>query len=236
MANDWLSLDTLRELCPQMAGVSDAACNIFVNGTMAAIDKHVGYDFTYSSTARTFHLDACGGHVVQLPTLAPVWSVSAVYLDRGGNYGQTTGSFDATASLLTLGTDYTLDLRTHNTDVMGPYTGVIRRLNAHWPQGQGRKEGRLANHVEPVRGCIKVTAVTGFKNGAPADVVMAAYQAVSAAYLSRTGIGAVLSQSVDGVSKSYGTPAGTILEGESAPFITPFLKAVLRPYRRAVLV
>lgn len=232
MANDWLSLDTIRELVPQLAGASDTVVSLYVNGVMAAIDKYVGYDFGYSSTPRTFYLDGYGGHEIRLPTLAPVWSIAAVYEDYNGNYGQSDGSFDADDSLLELGTNYSLDLRTHATDVYGPYTGVIRRLGAHWPLGTGRKEDRLANHREPLKGCIKVTAVTGFKAVAPADVVMAAMAEVAARYLRRVGGVAMLSESVDGVSKTLSQMPGSIVDGATAPFATGDLLAALKSYRR----
>lgn len=235
MANDWLSLDTIRELVPQLASVSDASCSVFVNGVIAAIDKYVGYDFGYSATARTFYLDGYGGHELRIPTLAPVWSIAAVYEDYGGHYGQSDDSFDAVTSLLELGTGYTLDLRTHNADVYGPYTGVIRRLGTHWPLGIGRKEDRLANHREPLRGCIKVTAVTGFKAGAPADVVMAAYAEVAARFIRREGGLGVLSESRDGITTTLSQMPGSMVDGATAPFATADLLAALKPYRRIPL-
>jgi hypothetical protein len=61
---------------------------------------------------------------------------------------------------------------------------------------------------------------------------MAAYAEVAARYLRRIGGVAMLSESVDGVSKTLSQMPGSIVDGPTAPFATGDLLAALKSYRR----
>jgi hypothetical protein len=132
-----------------------------------------GREFTYKS--RTFYLDGNGSQELQIPEF-PVQSVTSVYVDRGGYYGQGTDAFD-TDTLLTAGTDYYLVIDDHGVNGWSK-TGLLRRVGTVWPYNVSRKPGYLSKQREPCHGCIKLTAVTGYTL-VPFDLKMAIFDLVN---------------------------------------------------------
>lgn len=88
----------------------------------------------------------------------PVISITSLYYDSGGNYGQSSDSF-ASSTLQTAGTDYLLKL----DEASGiSRSGIVYLLGS---QGQGsrvRGRGKLTGELEEARGSIKVTYTCGF--------------------------------------------------------------------------
>lgn len=118
----------------------------------------------------------------------------AVYYDAQGNYGQTSGAF-ASGTLLTLGTDYALELDAGGTEST---RGILRKIGmggAGWPFWYpGFAGGRLsASKLAgwPLGyGNLKVTYTAGY-DPIPASITQAADQLVTW-FVRNTPSGAVL--------------------------------------------
>lgn len=140
----------------------------------------------------TEYFDGMGRQTLVL-SHRPVVSVTGVWVDPVGYYGQSAGGF-GTATLLTQGQDYAL--MAPGTNEKNP--GTLRMLSAlwdgtglsNWPQGQGN---------------IKVTYVAGYTQ-VPADVSQAVAMLV----------GQMLAQSANGLplqSSTLGEYSYTLLTG-----------------------
>ena len=140
----------------------------------------------------TEYFDGMGRQTLVL-SHRPVVSVTGVWVDPVGYYGQSAGGF-GTATLLTQGQDYAL--MAPGTNEKNP--GTLRMLSAlwdgtglsNWPQGQGN---------------IKVTYVAGYTQ-VPADVSQAVAMLV----------GQMLAQSANGLplqSETLGEYSYTLLTG-----------------------
>lgn len=209
------------ELYPPAAALSAAAADLILSGIEQSITRYVGYSFATATV--TEYLSPSGEDVVTV-TRGPVTAWVNVWEDWSGWFGQPADSFDATASLLTLGTDYAAEM------VDGRYTGRLLRIGSRWPVARSRYVGRLAPHQTPAYGSVKVTYTAGYDDGAPADVAAAAYREASMVHRNSAG-GMVASETVDGYGLTLQEPA-KVVDGATAPFLTAGLLAVCRMYRK----
>lgn len=174
-------------------------------GAESYLQRRCGRRFTYLASA-TYYLDGTGTDRVAIPD-PPCQSVVSVNEDTGGYYGTVSGSFGST-TLLTSGTDYALEFDDSKNPTWSQ-VGFLRRLGQRWPSRLVRPfgaEGRLllSSVREPMPGCIKVVANTGFTL-IPFEIKQAVHDLVT---LSRTrSIYGRLpqSQSGEGYSRSFGS-------------------------------
>lgn len=118
----------------------------------------------------------------------PVSTISSLYLDQSGNFGQNPdGAFDSTTQL-TYGEDYVLDL---NPSTGKSDTGIVFRINTIWPRFYREYYiGRMAGRLFSSEGNIKVTYTAGYST-IPADLQYAV--AYLTAYMKRNiGTGAAI--------------------------------------------
>jgi hypothetical protein len=225
----YLPLAILKQALGITVTTSDDALNLKLAGVEQAIETFLGFNPAYATT--TEYLDGSGGEVLVL-TRKPVVSVTSVWEDPGGYYGTVADSFDATDTLLTSGEDYAVDVHGANK------AGRLVRIGKSWPAMARRHRGSLADTWGKSRGTVKVTYVAGFQTGSvPADVLDAAVAEAAARWQVRTGgLGPKQSESLNGYSYSRADITHNVLgDGTSAPFLTPLLKAALRPYRNTPL-
>lgn len=125
------------------------------------IKQYLGRDVTYKATATEYY-DGNGKPRFKLRRWPVTPSSVTIYEDRGGNYGQTSGAF-AAATVLTLGTDYSVPVDSKWGDSLS-YSGTVERINSVWPYRLRYVPGYLSRISEPVSGCLKVMYTAGFQN------------------------------------------------------------------------
>lgn len=195
-------------------------------GVEAAIQTELGYDPAHGSATEFY--DGGGSEVIVLNRW-PVVSITNVWEDESGYFGEAPDSFDATESLLVEGEDYVLDTGGGGT------AGRLLRLAGVWPFARRRGVGSLADAIVPSRGSIKVTYLAGRGAGVTvsADVVEAAYHEAAVRWTVRGGAaGPKTNESLNGYSYSVADWGGKMLgERSGGPFLSPLLKTALAPYR-----
>ena len=101
----------------------------------------------------------------------PVSTLSSVYLDTGGRFGDNPDGAFASDTILVAGTDYVLqrDGLLPGTGTRCSYSGIVRKLNGLWPGAWRYSSGSVnpdeVNHF----GNIKVTYTAGYPV-VPADL------------------------------------------------------------------
>lgn len=83
-----------------------------------------------------------------------------VFLDEGGNFGATSGSFDATDTALIYGTDFALVIDQENGTSR---SGILYRINDLWPRPSVRQRGLLSPFLGVGFGTIKVIYTAGYE-------------------------------------------------------------------------
>lgn len=170
----------------------------FLAASESLLRRICGRQFTYGS--RTFYLDGTGTPEVIIPE-TPVHSITSVNLDTGGYWGQPSGSFDATTTLLTSGTDYALVYDDPENSGVSK-SGRLRRIGTIWPYSMHRPIGGLAYRQVASPGCIKIIANTGYRL-VPIDLKNAVFDLTNL-YLEAAGNGHLKqSESGEGYSYSY---------------------------------
>ena len=104
--------------------------------------------------------------------------IPVVYLDEGGNFGSSSGAYTATGSQLTYGEDFCLFF---DTDTNGDgvddasRSGVLWRINGHWPKRSVRQRGLLSPFLSQNPGILKIIYQGGYTvDTMPAQLRMAA--------------------------------------------------------------
>lgn len=185
------------------------------------IRRYCGRDFVYRAT-QTEYYDGHGGTQFRLRRTPVVPSSVVVYVDWNGNYGQTTDSFDATSSVLTLGTDYSIAPDSQYGDALS-HSGLVNRINGVWPQRVRRDRGYLSKHYDPLPGCIKVTYSAGYTL-IPYDLKMCVWNLATMYSVGATWGGVANSESGEGYSRSLGG-------GDQTGDLPMHIRAVLDNYR-----
>jgi len=110
------------------------------------------------------------------PSPSGSYSALAVYVDQGGYFGTASGAFDST-TLLTYGTDYTLQI---DQDDGSSRSGILIRVSNYWPKPTVRQQGLLSPFIGPDTGSIKVIYTAGWTlDTLPAAFRMAANMVIS---------------------------------------------------------
>ena len=95
-----------------------------------------------------------------------------VFQDEGGNFGATSGSFNATDSALVYGTDFALVVDQENGTSR---SGILYRINELWPRPSVRQRGLLSPFLGTGFGTIKVVYTAGYEvDNLPASLRLAA--------------------------------------------------------------
>jgi hypothetical protein len=222
-----VAISTLVDLCTAKARLSidstdtDAVIQSVLDGAERAVVVFLGYD--PSSAAATEYYSGDGSEFIVLRR-KPVTTVTSVYADAGGRYGQSDDPFPST-SLLTEGTDYSVRIDG------GTQTGILVRHGAFWPYAHRRPIRRLGWEVSPEFGSVKVTYTAGYTPAQLADIAEAIYQESAARWSSRfNGMGPFQSESLDGYSRSLGS-GGSSSESMVSPFVSPIARDMLRAHR-----
>lgn len=106
----------------------------------------------------------------------PVQSITSVYEDEAGYFGEPAGAF-ASTTLLTAGTDYVLK-RDEASESNVSNSGIVLRLNQLWKRPTARVQGLLTSAAGDAMGNIKVAYVAGYLR-LLGDVALAANQFVA---------------------------------------------------------
>lgn len=152
----------------------------------------------------------------------PVQSITSIYEDDTGYYGQGSGAF-ASTTLLTEGSDYALDLKNAAISL----SGIVVRLGGVWANVTARGAGLLGAEPLPGRGNLKVTYTAGYTE-IPADITLAIHQMVAEIRVSGPVGGGLTGEHMDYYSYSRASAAEQALMLTSA-------KALLRSYRPIIL-
>lgn len=150
----------------------------------------------------------------------PVISVTSVYMDGTGYFGQGSDPFPA-ATLLTAGTHYALEL-----DHPAGYSrsGLVRRIDGVWPAQVLRRRGELAPYTDLAAGNIKVTYVAGFAT-IPADLKQVVYMMVAQMRHGGFAGGPLSQEGLEGYSVSLADPG----------LLSESIKGLLAPYKGLAL-
>jgi len=124
----------------------------------------------------------------------PVQSITSVYVDDDGYYGEGSSPF-ASADLLTAGEDYCLK-RDNASESEASLSGVLLRIGSVWSRPSARVSGLLSSVRGNATGNIKVTYVAGYLRAQP-DVALATNQLIAELRRSARDGGALQSESYD---------------------------------------
>ena len=155
---DLTELKKVLEVHP-LDTVEDAKLSLFAAWASSMIEEFLGRpDFSYA--VRTEYYNGTGTQKLLLRH-RPVRTSPAiqVYVDEAGYYGAPEGSFDATLTALTYGTDFALQLREEGKPSR---TGILVRLRNLWPEPAVRQPGLLSPFLGDPFGNIKVVYGGGY--------------------------------------------------------------------------
>jgi len=223
----YFDLNILKLRLGLSASTYDAILTGFAAGAVASINLYLGFDPTVEPI--TEYRSTRGTRTIALKRW-PITAITAVYEDRQGYYGQSPTAFAAT-SLLTPGVDYVWAL----DDANG--VGLLTRVNRYWPANMEAGYGRLAHTITDCPGCVKIVYAVD-SSGVVAAATDAIYAESMAKWFSRTGIGAVLSDSMDGASVGIQMlpPRPASADDSADNFVSPLTANFLRQWRASRLV
>jgi hypothetical protein len=176
-----VSLQTVKNFLGLTDSSEDVQLNLWLGYADADIKDYCGWDIeqtTYPGAAANGRGDSgyySGDHTQFLRLRhTPVSSITSIYVDNTGYFGQNPGSFPSTA-LLVAGTDYALewDGCLPGSSTTCSYSGVVTRIPDVWTGGLRRKAGEITPRYIDATGNILVSYVAGFPTVPPA-VEMAA--------------------------------------------------------------
>lgn len=216
----YLRLSTLKTQLGITDATSDAELSGLLMASEYAIARFLGYD--PSPAIATEYYDGNGTPYLLLRR-TPVQVVSSVYLDETAEFN-STGAF-ASSTLLTLGTDYTVDIDTFGN-------ARIVRNRSIWPLRYERQTGRLSPLLHENPGCIKVTYTAGEINPLIAAAGLAEVKAMWS--MRANGIGSMLSESLDG--RSISLTQLNLNGGKMPRFVSGLAEMMLSPLRRIPMV
>jgi hypothetical protein len=193
------------------------------------IKRFCNRDFVYKA-AGTEYCDARGTFDIQVARWPILPADVTVYEDWTGNYGQTSGAFDPTTTLLTRGTDYVVPVTRTWGDGQN-HTGLLKRLGRTWPYRTVRPRGHLTAHADTLGGCVKVVYSGGYQL-MPYSLKRAVWDLTTQTSEMSTFGRIANSESGEGYSVGYGD-----LGGSGGGMALPHtIQAALAPFVRYVVV
>ena len=126
-----------------------------------------------------------------------------VYVDGGGNWGATSGSFTASTTELTYGTHFCLEVDQPAEDQSISRCGILYKITGTWSIPYWRDRGWLSPYTMPGAGTIKVIYNGGYSLDTLPALFRAAANALIAKYRYVFPLGIELSsESYDGNSRA----------------------------------
>ena len=159
----------------------DTRIDLLLTAADRMIKQHVGRDLesgTYgaSGTAIDGSIGDSGyysgdGTINLILRQRPVTSVTSVYLDATGYFGDNPDGAFASGTLLVAGTDYVLrwDGTLPGAATRCSHVGIIKRIGGVWPEAWQYRRGSINPQAVDHIGNIKVTYVAGYTT-VPADL------------------------------------------------------------------
>ncbi len=200
----------------------DVLLSYLIAGAASAITYNLNRPFLLASNAANpiteYHSGTNDEWLVL--RLWPVQSITSIYLDDGGYWGQAPNAF-ATPTLLTQGTDYALNV---DTPSGASRSGMVLRINNVWESAWVRDGGMLASRPEAALGNVKVTYTYGFTS-LPDDLAYAAATVVARMYNTAKFGQGITSENYEeyGVSlRDNAAPWLGLFGGEVAPILARY--------------
>jgi hypothetical protein len=165
------------------------------------------------------------GNQILILNQSPVQSVTSVYENPGGFYGDGLNAFPASSELVQ-GTNFVLR-KDHATTTEASSSGILYRLRTVWPRPSRTQRDQLASAPGTGKGNIKVIYTAGWET-VPADIQFATNRLVTSMLESRSRSGRIQSESIEDYSYSL---AGT---GEENRMLDS-VKGSLARYRKVVI-
>lgn len=171
---------TVKTLLGITGTAEDSKLDLLVNYADAAIKRYLGRDIestSYPGAATNGRGDggyySGNGSRWLVLRQRPVTTLTSIYLDATGRWGQNPDGSFASATLLVAGTDYALDYDGYLGSAAASHSGLVQRIGGVWPQSHWYAAGRLLADPQPAQGNIKVAYTAGFSS-VPADIAQAA--------------------------------------------------------------
>lgn len=183
-------LATLDQVKAQLGITSvaqDAALSLWNAGADAAVKGYTHRDLeqtTYPGCAVGGDGDSGyydgNGSLFLILRQWPVTSVTSVYVDATGRYGENPDGAFASDTLLTYGTDYDLRLDgcLPGTTTKCSNSGILRRIGFPWPSSWVKRYGQILPRQIQGNGNIRVNYVAGYPT-IPVDLIIAVAQIVA---------------------------------------------------------
>ena len=177
-----------------------------INGSSFSVPVNVTTAGTSATFAKSFTEFYCGDGTPKLVlSQKPVLSITSIYSDSAGYYGEPAGAF-GTEKLLVAGTDYAL-VRDNNAAPEKSLSGIVARITGVWPNASEKIRGLLSLGVTKGIGNLKVTYVAGYVN-IPNDLQTACCNAVGILRRLAPNGASMQSESLDYYSYSLASGAG----------------------------
>lgn len=173
-----MTLDTLKAILGVRPTntAKDTQYTALLDAASAYLEQYCGRKF--AKTTYTEYYSGNGQRALVLRQ-RPVWSITSVHVDHQGYFGTSPSPF-GTSTLLTAGTDYSLeqDLATVSGQPISR-SGLLIRIGTIWAEmGRQYFPGKLATEIGPAFGNIKVVYVAGYET-LPYDLQVALSMLVS---------------------------------------------------------
>ena len=208
---------------------SDADAKMYLGlltAAESAVKRICGRQFVRQTV--TEFLDGNGLQAVSLRE-TPVQSITSVYLDTAGYYGQGDSSPFSASTLLTSGSDYFLKI---DNNLGTSDCGLLFRTTRVWPANNNYVQYNLTPRITPVNGpcfgCIKVVYSGGY-GLIPEDLKMAIYQIVQDRRGAISQGEKLTSESFENYAYSLGTPDNELMRIGS-------VGRILNSYRRNAVI
>lgn len=231
----FVSLAYLKQFMRVTGTADDDNNQIYLDMAFGSVIQALGVDIqqtTYPAAAEGGNGDAgyYSGNGTRRLVLKhwPVTEVVSVYHDPLGFFGDNPDGAFATATLLTLGADYTVqwDGCLPGTSTRCSKSAILERIGTVWPCRLGWTPGRVTGFPVAGLGNLKISYVAGYPaNAVPAPIRSAI--CLLAAFIRRNAQagGNISSESLGGYSYSlFGPNAGQWPELGS-------IRGMLAPYR-----
>lgn len=233
-----VSVNTVKTVLGITGTAEDAKLAILVNAADAAIKHDTGCDIeagTYgvSGSAVTNGLGDSGYYSgdntnMLLLRQRPVRSITSIYVDDTGRFGDNPDGAFASSTLLTAGTDYVLmwDGTLPGSTTRCSKSAIVKRLNGLWPGAWRYTRGSIHPQLTNQHGNIYVTYTAGYTT-VPADLAHACI--LVTAFMRRTAVYAGLNP----MSEHYEDYGYTLMSASASSAISQIgeVRQILNRYK-----
>lgn len=175
------NISEIKTLLGITGTTEDAKLTVMVAAASASIQNYCGRNFesTVYGTGNTSAYSAGGDSGYYsgdnsrdlILRQRPVTTVTSVYQDETGRFGDNPDGAFASSTLLVAGTDYVLmwDGQLPSVSTRCSYSGILRKLTGVWPASWKYSAGTINPQIMNSTGNIKVTYTAGYTT-VPADI------------------------------------------------------------------